>query len=121
MDDMKDQLEQNMNNRWWKPWCTSQRVRESIVVSLLGMRTTMQTIDTTTHERLIYMWTRCDEIRKQIRTLISMGDRKRARRFRKKIRSYQRRIAEKLGGAFPNMIIEDPHDAEEAHDLPHKQ
>jgi len=106
MDGMKEHIERHIHERRWGPWCTAQRVRESIVVSLLGMRTGMHGIEGVPREKLLDMWKRCD----QIRTLVAKGDKPRCRRFIRQVRSYQRTIADRLGGPFPDSLPPEEHD-----------
>lgn len=76
--------------------CTTQEVRESVTVSLLGIRTKLQSDTPPPRAELLYVLQRCEDVLDQVRVLIGRRDRRHAKTFIRIVRGYQRDIGKLL-------------------------
>lgn len=100
MDDIGKKIERHLKSAWGRTFlCTTQEVRESVTVSLLGIRTKMRVEDPPRVE-LWYLLDRCDDVLDQVRVLIGRRDKRHAKTFIRIVRGYQRAISR---------LLESPH------------
>lgn len=108
MDEIGKKIDAHLKSAWGRTFlCTTQEVRESIAVSLLGLRTKLQEENPTKAE-LLYLLNRCDDVLDQVRVLIGRRDRRHAKTFIRIVRSYQGRIGALLQSGH------DPRDTDGA-------
>ena len=107
MDEIGKKIDAHLKSAWGRTFlCTTQEVRESIAVSLLGMRATLRAEGTPPKAELLYLLGRCDDVLDQVRVLIGRGDRWHAKTFIRLIRSYQERI---------EALLQSGHDSSDSH------
>lgn len=100
--DVGRKIDAHLKSPWGRTFlCTTQEVRESITVSLLGIRTRMQSPASLAHIDARYLLKRCDDVLDQVRVLIRRHDRRHAKTFIRIVRGYQRSI---------NGVLESMHD-----------
>lgn len=91
--DIGRKIDAHLKSAWGRTFlCTTQEVRESIAVSLLGMRTKLRSAEPLARAELLYLLGRCDDVLDQVRVLIGRKDRRHAKTFIRIVRSYQEKI-----------------------------
>lgn len=96
-DDIGKKIDAHLKSAWGRTFlCTTQEVRESIAVSLLGMRTKLRSEEALPRAELLYLLGRCDDVLDQVRVLIGRRDRRHAKTFIRIVRGYQERIGAML-------------------------
>jgi hypothetical protein len=87
IDDVRRRLEEKRG-----AYCTAQRVREAITVSLIGMRMKLHAGETSTHQQREYLRSRSKEIRDQLRLLLHKGRYRHVKAFLRVLHSYEGQI-----------------------------
>jgi hypothetical protein len=94
MDDVGRKIDAHLKSAWGRTFlCTTQEVRESITVSLLGIRARLRSGGDASRAELLSIAGRCDDVLDQVRVLIGRKDRRHAKTFIRLVRSYQEKIA----------------------------
>jgi hypothetical protein len=97
LGDTGRKMERHLKSAWARTFlCTVQEVRESIAVSLLGIRTKLRPKEPLPKTELLYLLNRCDDVLDQVRVLIGRKDRRHAKTFIRIVRGYQERIGAML-------------------------
>ena len=93
MDDVGRNIDAHLKSAWGRTFlCTVQEVREGITVALMGIRKHMQKKEPMPFSEMSYQRKRCKDVHESLRHLIARGDTKHARRLRRILRSYERRL-----------------------------
>ncbi len=92
-DDVRRNIEKHLQSKWGRIFlCTKQQVRESIMGSLLGIRTTLQSGKDLTNVDLHHLRTRCKNVHEQLDVLMERGDQCHGKILRRILQSFERKL-----------------------------